>query len=1162
MNNNEEKIVLQHGKKYESNYTVERYVDTVKKPDGSVERIFHIGRYMMRVSGDGKASKEKPVKIERSTLSIETFDHAAVGDKERDADIKRLTDEEFANFFGALSPAQQKEIEKMEKRNARDEKLAEKQLKDIKEKTRLGLLEEEERKLSLIRENYEGVEVSSLKEKDEKTIKKLSELTRIGLESEYTDPKLNSPVNKESLENLKGYHGKTNESELNTGEQHRIIIPKSFVPKKKEEDVEFDINQVKIIKSDLKDSDFKFTELQGKDITEIPGIDEKTRQAIELSRQVAAGNFQVESLNTINIDDIKAKPYNPDNDPLNAKDAARKKFDKKLAKEAKKMAKLESKKKLKSDANALPSNEEILLKYYDDENTLKKEQAKRQKQQKKEELLRKKLDAKELKGKISKERKNALLAEKEAERIEKDRLAAIEQEEKEAYYQSPEYLAAQNKKDELKEAKLVEKESKKQAKLAAKLAAKEEKEFRKLEKKSAAYEAAELRNEQKRLNELDRTSAKEEARIAREQEQAEKETAKEAMLEEKAAALDAKLQERNEKKLSKEQEKLDKKQALAEAKEEEKLQKLQKQQEDAAYMQSEEYLEELTRQESEKQALLDDKNAKLAMKAEAKAIKKQAKLEAKAAKKQSKLEDSVMGDSNVDEINADFNDNDQYDLKAAKMEAKAAKKRAKLEAKEAKKYAKMEAKAAKKAYLQSDEYLDNVEQQRREKEEALQEKAKLKEERRILAEEKKNLAEEIKQSKLDQKSERELEKLAEAKAVSSENSEKIVETASENQSEVVETREVDTKPALTLKEEKKLSRAEIKEAKKQAKLDEKMAKAALEAEIEAERVTLEAERIKREAIKEELIEKERQKLFEEENVIDSSEEIINETDDTDDLQKKSVGELKEIAKEFSIENYTKMKKAELIEAIENSANINRSDIDVNSISVDERNQKEANIRESNERIEKTGSRYKPTIIDKKIENVGVIETAHLEVIKGYSEEKKLRDHSDSYYRLVIRGIIEDEIVHANVYSNNTTGIINEYAKDVKKLVKYKSKFSYFVTYDGTIETHDHHFSCATAFIPKMFSKDEIKTILKKKVKKSSDVETIFITIYPITETKKRVIVIVPDNPKLYGTAKILHDELVKGNIKPVEDFVANYSDNYFLNNSGNISERNKYKKSK
>ncbi len=1098
---NDDKIILDQNKKVEVNYKVERYVDVVKHSDGRVERIFHIGRYMLRVSGDGKERKEKPLKIERSDLTGATFDHTKVGDDERDADIKRLTDEEFAKIFGTLSSAQQKEIEKMEKRNAQDAKLAEKQLNDLREKTRLAHLAEEERKLNLIRRTENGVAPESLVEKDEKTIRKLSEITRIGLESGYTDPRIHKPVNNESLKDLQSYRGKIDKDATHYDER-RIVIPKRYVPKEKEEDVEFDLNSVKKIKTVIEDKDLKFTKLQNKDITEIEGIDEKTRKAIELSRLVASGQFKEQALNIVNVDDIKPKEYNPDNDPLNAKDAAKEKLNKKAFKLSKKEEKAESKKKQQLASQSISDDQ--LYRYYDDEEKLKKELARRQKLQEKEDSLIRKREAKEIREKIAQERKAAIEAAKEAEREEKERIAAEQKQFKEAYYQSEEYLSELESKEEDKAAKKAEKEARRQAKLDAKIAAKEEREFKKLEEKSAMYAANDSYNDQ-----IVNSNAEEEAE-------------KQAILAEKQARLAEKLAEKEEIKARKEEERLAKK-----------LAKLEEDEAKNAYLQSDEYLQQQNEKELERQAMLDEKAAKLALKNEEKEIKRNAKLEAKIAKKQAMLEDSYTSDSSVVEINTDFSDEDKYDYKAAKYEAKLTRKQAKLAEKEAKRLAKAETKEAKSAYLHSEDYLDNLEQQKREKQEALAEKALLKEEKRILAEEKRLV-------KLEQKTPKTQDDLG------------VADDLTELIDEKFENEDIESNAETFTKEDKKLAKLEAKEAKKQAKLDEKIAKAALEAEVEAERLALENERLKREAIKNELAENEENTA----NLADSLDEE-QEVEEKDDLSTKSVSELKKIAKSFDVENYSKLSKDELIAAIEYRMTNGADASAIREISPSERAQKLARIKDGNrDIIEDAGSRYTTTKIDKKIEEVGNVLTEEIEQIISYSEAKRTKEHSDSYYRLVLRGIIEDEVVHSNVYSNKTTEIIKVYAKEIKKLIGYKSKFDYFVVFDGTIDTHDHHFSCGTAFIPLKLNREQIRTILNKKLKKASDVETLFVTIYPITPSKKRVIVIAPNNPKLYSTVKIIHDELHNANIKHIEDFVANYSDNYFINNTENSKLRN------
>ncbi len=994
--NNDDKIVLDQNKKIESSYKVERYVNVVKKSDGSVERIFHIGRYMLRVKGDGKESKEKPLKIEKSNLNVDTFDHTSINDNDRDADIRRLTDEEFESIFGSLSQAQQRKLSKMEARNARDAKIAQKQLDDLREKTRLAHLEEEKRKLRLIRENEIGVLDDSLTQKDEKTIRKLSEITRIGIESSYTDPKLQSGIHKESLEDLKGYQGKADDDALKNLQGRRIVIPKTYVPGDKQTDIEFDLDSVERIKANIDINDLKITEISKKDITEIESIDEKTRKAIELARQVASGEYKAESFKTADLENIEAKPYNPNNDPLNAKDVSKKKIDKKFGK-------LESK---RSETQSL--TDEQLSRYYEDEEKLRKELARRQKLQEKEEALYRKREEKEIKEKIAMERKAAILAAKEAEKAEKDRISLEQKLAKDAYYQSEEYLESINAKHEQKAQRKAEKQAEKQAKIDAKIASKEEREFKKLEQKSAEYDE---------YNKL-----------------VEKENA--------------------------------------------------------------ENYEDFSRN--------DEKSA---YKDEEKEIMKQAKLEAKAARKRAKIEDTIDDDSD-DELEPDinFSDDDKYDIKTAKMEAKLAKKQAKVEQKEAKKLAKSDAKEAKTSYLHSEDYLDNLEQKQKEKLEALEEKNKLKEEKRLLAEEKR-------QVKLEQKNGVSL-------------STDIITEDDTEQNEQVEG---------GFAEPKNQTKAEIKEAKKLAKMDEKLAKAALEAEIEAERKILEADRLKLEASKER----------------ENSESAEDETiDELKDLEEKSLDELKQIAKVFGIKKHNKLSREELLIAIKKK--INRDDeITFDRVMSDsERTQKVANLRGgSRDILNDVGSRYKTTTIDRKIESVGIIADEEIRPLLGYSDEKIYKDHSDSYYRLVIRGIIEDEIVHSNIYSNKTTDLIKTYANEIQKIIKYRAKFKYFVVYDGTVDTYDHHFSCGTAFIPMKLTNDEIKTILKGKVKNSVDIETLFVTIYPITESKKRVIVISPDNPKLYGTAKVIHDELSKGSIKHIEDFVANYSDNYFINNS-------------
>ncbi len=1013
---NDDKIILDHNKKVEINYKVDRYVDVVKHSDGRVERIFHIGRYMLRVSGDGKERKEKPLKIEKSDpIGMETFDHTLISDSDRDADIKRLTDDEFTKLFGTLSPAQQKEIEKMEKRNARDAKLAEKQLEDLREKTRLAHLAEEERKLNIIRRREIGVEPTSLVEKDEKTIRKLSEITRIGLESGYTDPKIHIPVGNESLKDLQGYRGKIDKDSTNYDER-KIVIPKRYVPKEKEDDIEFDLDAIKKVKTVIDDKDLIFNEFKNKDITEIDGIDEKTRRAIELSRLVASGQFREEALNIVNVDDIKPKEYDPNNDPLNAKNAEKERLDRKAAKLAAKEEKAELKKNMQLSNQSLSYGEEQLQKYYENEEKLKKELARRQKIQEKEDALARKREAKELKEKIAIERKKSIEAAKIAEREEKERVAAEQKRFEDSYYQSQEYIVEQSSKDDAKSAKKAEKEARKQAKLEAKIAAKEEREFKKLEEKSAQYAA----------NDYDNSA-------------------------------------------------------------------------------------------EEKQEILDMEETQLSVKAEEKEIKRQAKLEEKLAKKQAKLEDDYSSDSNVVEINTDFNDDDKDDYKAAKYEAKLAKKHAKLAEKEAKRLAKTEAKEAKTSYLNSEDYLDNLEQQRKEKQEALAEKALLKEEKRLLAEEKRLVKLEQKTGKPQVELDDELLNLDD---------------------EEIDNDDLDSLIEVVTKEDKKKAKLEAKEAKKQAKLDEKIAKAALDAEVEAERIALEAERLKREAMK---------------GDADNQDEV----EEQDDLSTKSISELKKIAKSFDIENYSKLSKDELIVAIEYRVNLGRDANGTREMTPSERAQKLAHIKGGDrDIIEKVGSRYTTTRVDKKIEEIGNVADEEIQKIIGYSTAKRTEDHSDSYYRLVLRGIIEDEVVHSNVYSNKTTELIKVYAREIKKLIGYKSKFDYFVVYDGTIDTYDHHFSCGTAFIPLKLTREQIKTILNRRLKKAEDVETLFVTIYPITESKKRVIVIAPNNPKLYSAAKIIHDELNKGNIKHIEDFVANYSDNYFINNTENTRRRN------
>ncbi len=1051
---NEDKIILNHNKKVEINYKVDRYVDVVKHSDGRVERIFHIGRYMLRVSGEGKEKKEKPLKIEKSDSALETFDHSQISDSDREADIRRLTDEEFAKIFGTLSPAQQKEIEKMEKRNARDAKLAEKQLQDIREKTRLAHLAEEERKLNLIRQSENGVEPNSLVEKDEKTIRKLSEITRIGLESGYTDPKIHTQVSNESLKDLQGYRGKI-DKDATSYDERSIIIPKKYVPKEREEDVDFDLNAVKKIKTVIDDKDLIITQLKNKDITEIEGIDEKTRRAIELSRLVASGQFQAEALSVVNVDDIKAKEYDPNNDPLNVRD----KFDKKAAKLSKKEEKAEFKRQQQIGGQSLSTSEEQLHRYYENEEKLKKELARRQKLQEKEEALIRKREAKELKEKIAMERKNSIEAAKTAEREEKERLAAEQKQISDSYYQSQEYQTEQNDKDESKLARKAEKEARKQAKLEEKIAAREEREFKKLEEKSALYAANDSYDEQ-----------------------------------------------------------------ISTSNEEESISKKGK----IEYYQGEDYLENVGEDDADKLAKIAEKEELRARKEEEKEIKRLAKLEAKAAKKQAKIEDDYASDSSVVEINTDFSDDDKYDYKSAKYEAKLAKKQAKLAEKEAKKLAKSEAKEAKLAYLSSEDYLDNLEQQKREKQEALAEKALLKEEKKLLAEEKRLV-------KLEQKT---------VKTQNSLNNDVDPDELSDVEFEELD---VDSSDEIITREDKKMAKLEAKEAKKQAKLDEKIAKAALDAEVEAERIALETERMQREAKKDEL-----QEQVNPENMGDATND-----EDQDDLSTKSISELKKIAKGFDIDNYGKLSKEELIVAIEYKINVGGDGRNTREMTPSERAQRLAHIKGGDrDIIEKTGSRYTTTKIDKKIEQIGNVPTEEIQQIISYSEMKRTKDHSDSYYRLVLRGIIEDEVVHSNVYSSKTTELIKVYAKEIKKLIGYKSVFDYFVVFDGTIDTYDHHFSCGTAFIPLKLTRDQIKTILNRKLKKASDVETLFVTIYPITESKKRVIVIAPNNPNLYSTAKILHDELNRGNIKHIEDFVANYSDNYFINNTENSKLRN------